>query len=414
MWAFDLTAAQIRDRARVLDTHHEVRVDVYLLGMDQSWSDDVSSLLVDGQVDVNVARGAEDDGSTHSATVTLQDPARSLGFVHDSPSHQSTAAQRILRIMYAVREPRVPGRPAPRWYETPVFTGPIVASARVGTQVSLEAVGKERLWRHVVHGTRTWRKGTNIRDVLTSMYGLAGEAAVNVALPPTGARLAADFALAWDDDLWDAAGKVADMAGWRMYFNGWGALIAKPVAASRRPVVTFDTSSNVVTMPEGGLNTNTNLVNRWIVNGPSPGGDKPGPLGYAPLPKAHPLSPWSLGRNGKAIAYDDVTTVDWAKTRKQAMDAAAARRHTFSTYDPLEIKFDGLAHPELEPGDRVRVQTSFWGQEFSLGEWSVPLRAGSAASYGANKRVSFLRQTGAAPVRRSARFRGGPRPRKVG
>lgn len=414
MWSFGMSAAQRRDLQAALDGNHNLRVRVYVLDMEHQPLDDVSGLLVDGQVDFDVSRGESSEsgsggGSISSATVTLQDPARTLDFVRDSPSELNTSAARMLRIFYCVRRPTRPGHAAPEWHEIPVFTGPITGSRRVDSEVRLDCESKEHVWRHTVHGRKTWPKGTPAREVLTTLYNLAGEPSSNIRIAQSQARIPSAWSIDFRDDLWLWAQKAAEVMDMHLFFNGWGAMIATPrrVFASGADIV-FDTTSNVTSIPSGSLQVETDLRNRWMVTGQG-GEDGKGPFGYANLPRDHPLSAWSLGRYGTARAYDEHSSPEWVKTNEQARASARSQRDSAMNYNPLQVQFSGLPHPELEPWDIVRVQTPYWGQEFKLGAWTIPLKAGESASYGANKKVSVMRQKGQ-PKRKTARYGRSPQP----
>lgn len=391
-----------------------MRVQVLVLDLEHRGLDDVSGLLVDGQVDVDTDRGGgESGGSIHSCKVSLLDERRSLGWVPDNPGQVSEAPARMLRVYYGVREPWRPGTEPGRWYDTPVFTGPVRRASRSGATVEVEAVGKELLWRHVVHANRTWRKGLFVRDVLAEMMDMAGEQAIDGYLPPDITRLSAPVTCTWRDDLWKAAQTVADMANYHLFFNGWGSLQVRPQPArvAARRVFTFSTQTNVTSEPSGQLATGENLVNRWVVEGQASGGREAVPVGFAQLADRHPLSPKSLGRHGRSIAYDYRETSELAVSRERAGYVARKRRNAQAADNPLSVTFDGLPHPELEPWDTVRVETDRWGAEMALTRMTIPLMAGADASYGATDRRSYLYSYTGQGRPRAPRFGGMYRPR---
>src|SRR5690606_25687321 len=101
---------------------HTRRPRVEVLTLNGGVLDEVSALLVDGQVTV--------DGYTEitlALSLTFLDPNHSLNFDTDSPDSGALYADRMLRVSYGVHVEELG-----RYVYAPVFTGPVTGLSRDG------------------------------------------------------------------------------------------------------------------------------------------------------------------------------------------------------------------------------------------------------------------------------------------
>lgn len=112
---------------------------------------------------------------------------------------------------------------------------------------------------------------------------------------------------------------------------------------------------------------------------------------FAIAPRSNPMSPWKLGREGAPLYLVEQIERTHARTKKDAEQAAREALEAM-LMEGVDVSFDALPIPHLEPLDRVRVATDTTSLTFVLKAFSLPLLHSGSMSVGANKRVTPARK----------------------
>lgn len=353
-----LTAAELSEYHQALRFTHERRLRVDVLTLEGRPVRSLSPVLFDGQVMVDV-----DSDVSRVLDLAFLDPSRSLGFEPDEPRAVPLHRSRMVQVHYAVRVPALS-----RWVSAEVFTGPIWDFDRQGAEVRLVGHGKERLSLGQLGKGITYQakslKTAAIRGILTE----TGEGAISVPrLKPT---LPHPLSLGPMDQGWVEAKKLASSMDRQLFYPGNGRAYLRP--HSLRPVFRF--RNEILGEPKIRRNLE-GLFNTIIVVGADPKGPKKRIHVRVSLPAAHPLSPESLGRNGKPqyLIYRDEN--DHIKTEAEAR--SRARRLLIEKSTALfEMTFDSLPVPHLQELDCVMVDTDDFGLvPVRLRQFGIPLSA---------------------------------------
>ena len=100
----------------------------------------------------------------------------------------------------------------------------------------------------------------------------------------------------------------------------------------------------------------------------------------ATLPRGHPLSAHSLSRNNVPRELLEVVESDHVYASKAGAKKEARRLLARRDAVSLNVEFDCLPVPHLEPGDLVEVSVEGEGRRvFTMKAWSIPLLPGSMA-----------------------------------
>ena len=168
------------------------------------------------------------------------------------------------------------------------------------------------------------------------------------------------------------------------YYDAAGRFCVKRV--NKETVFRFY-NTHVVTMPDMTYDPTT-FINNVIVHGATPKGKgKKAVMAELSLPRHNPNSPWKLARNGKPRKLTMEVTVDNLKTEKECMERA---HHLLNHHSQVgvDIAFDCLPIPTLEPGDVVRVKvTNGFELHAPLKQFTIPLTSSETLSIGYNKRL---------------------------
>ena len=361
-----------------LRTSYERRIQILILDMAQNVLSTVSHRLLDGQVVVDA-----DADVTRSASLTLLDPTHTLNFDTDSPDDGALFLDRMVRINYCVHVPALA-----RWVEVPVFTGPVTSLERDGAQVQIEAQGKESIARQAVWNPYTKPKGAVVVDVIKDlMQRRAGENRFDL---PTGtARLTKPVTLPREAIVWDEAKKLASYRG--LWYDGRGWLRMQDTSAS--PVFTFKTGDGglVLTRPKVSFSTD-DVKNVVSVTGGIPKGSKTAVRAVAHAPTTHPLNHGRLGRNGvprymvEFVEDDTLTTTAQAQARADAILAPLL-------LETVQVQFDSMPVPHLEPHDVVSLRTDNFSANFRLRQFTIPLVTGSPMPVGYVRKLTPKRRS---------------------
>lgn len=361
MQTMGLSAAELLAYHRALhDPAHTFRVSVSVLDLAGQTLTSISPTVLDGQVIVDI-----DADVTRTLTLTFLDPKHQLNFDSDSPDDGALYADRLVRVHYSVRVPELD-----RHVSAVVFTGPATKLDRAGGEVSIEAAGMEKLalantWRPL-----TIKKGAKKVDAIrTILRDRAGE--TRFALPEIPTRMPTTLSLDRLSQPWLPARRLANSLDRQLFYPGTGVCTMRRWPA--RPLFTFATGDggNVVGAPSIS-HVMDDFANVVEVIGAKPKGKKEHVRFVATAPATHPLSPQRLGRNGtprfivKRVEDDHIRSTAEARRR-------ATRLLDDSLRETVEVTFDAMPMPHLDPGDLCQLRTRDAHATFRLRKFSIPL-----------------------------------------
>lgn len=380
MLSLGLSSADMKLFETSLITGYNLKIVVQILDLNHRYISDVSTMLIDGQVnytysDVLTDSTAATPATNTSASMTLLDPDNLVGFDTSSPSDNALYADRMIRIVYCVYSDLLP-----KWVDVPIFCGPVVKVSRDDVILSVECQGKESLVSEptLAWTAKTFKKGskgtTAIRDLMSTK---AGETKFD--FPEFSYTLGRDYVMAGETIMWTLAREMAGTTR-QLFYDGRGVLRLRET--STRPVSTFD-ENHVTSVPR------LDYDHSGIRNGVRVIGSVNTLRAYRYLPTSNPSSPTSLGRNG-VKRYMMILIEDSTLTTQSTVNAAAQK--VIDAQDTVNVgfEFDCLPMPHLEPGDVFRLSTPTTSIVLRNREGSIPLRAGTQ-SMGSIKKLSINR-----------------------
>jgi hypothetical protein len=159
------------------------------------------------------------------------------------------------------------------------------------------------------------------------------------------------------------------------------------------PTYTFHDGDggNVLTRP-GVTYDLSNVRNTVEVTGGVPRGAKRRVQAVALPQRSHPLSPWSLARNGEPRFMAIRERNDNIK-RKVAAKNRANKILRDRLRAAVSVDFEALVVPHLEEFDVATLDTEDHTVEFVLTRFGIPLTADRAMPVGVNRRIAFARVT---------------------
>lgn len=357
------SAAEERALHTALTATRLVQTRVQTLTLDGDPMDDLTDLFVDGQVNVHARRPV-----TRSLQLALADPGQRLPFDSSSPGAGALDFKCMLQVGYDVYV-------AEDWVETDVFTGPVRFARRRGGLVHVEALGKEHLamtanWRPMTLSQRM-KKTDAIVQILTERIG-----ETSYVIPDLPAKLPKPVSLGRQTKPWRIARRIAASMGMQLFYDGAG--VCRLRHPHGTPQFTF-TSDAHVRPPGVRLDLSGEIVNAVYVYGGPPKGSKTHITWPAVADRDHPLSPWSLARNGvpsyraRFIHDDLIRTVAEARTVAERELAAALIAHTRVRFESQPAGFF------LDPLDLCQVEDDALGMvPFRMHRYSFPLATGPA------------------------------------
>jgi hypothetical protein len=271
-----------------------------------------------------------------------------------------------------------------RWIDVPVFRGPITGMARDGDSIALTCLGKEHLAQGNAWRTLTLRKNMDmVAAIRTILEDRAGER--SFAFPARGGKLPDQLSLGRMTKPWKVAQDLAKALNRQMFYDGAGVLqLRRPPAIN---VWTFaDGDGGSVLSPPSVTYDLSTVSNAVWVKGKKPKG-KPQVTATAVAPRSHPLSPWRLGREGvprylvAEVENDNIRSVAEARRKANSQLTSLLR-------EGVEVNFDALPVPHLDPWDPVRLATADASLSFTLVKASIPLVHSGVMSVGTNRRVT--------------------------
>lgn len=400
-----LRVADLRAFHRTLADSHVVRTSVDVLDLSGDTLFTLDRRISDGQVDVAAA-----STPTRTATLSFVDPEARLDL----------GARRMIRVWYGALVADV------GWVDCPVFTGPIRKTDWGESMATVEAHGKETFHTEQAFQPFTLRKGMKKTDAVRELLARGGETrfdfpdadarlprSVSVAgMEPKQARKArrrarARRTLGGQDTRWDKAQDIAESMGMRLFYDGRG--VATMTRHPGNAVLTFrDGTGGLVLSPPQSSRSIDRVRNCVRVKGGYPKAvvqrvdaansddvDKndmklkeSDRVRYTLVaPRSHPLSPWSLGLNGKPLYLPEFVDNEHIRSKKEAR-AVAKRRLEDGLRAEAQITFDSLPVPHLDEWDLVRLSTDPLSEVFRFVEASIPLAHSGVMSVGTRKLVS--------------------------
>ena len=386
MISLGLTAAEQRDFHRVLASSHSVDVRVRILTLNRAYVADVSDQLADGQVNIDANADV-----TRSLTLSLRDPDHALAFDSKSPNDAALFLDRVINVVYVVSEP-YNGATPPKSWSVPIFSGPITKMSRTDEVINLEAQGNESmLIPPVVAWTgKTYAKGVKKTSLIRSLLSeIGGE--TKFSIPDWPDRTAKPVVIKSTSDIWATAKKVAgSRAVNHLFYDGRGVAVLRKTSGTAQFDFRTGPGGTVLTKPQVNYDAST-IRNTVRVTGDTPKKKKTPVKASATAARNHPLSAYALGRNGKRRVLLEEVSDDNAKT------TAEARRLAKDTLDRLlleavDVTFDAMVIPHLEPEDVCTVKTSTLSMTFRVKQLTIPLKAG-------NMTVGYLAKRSVAKTR---------------
>ncbi|TKG58903.1 hypothetical protein [Prauserella endophytica] len=349
-------------------------------------------------------------GAVRNLDMTILLPRKDQAWLPDAPGSESAFADNFVSAEYGVF---VEGLSAgPGWVDVPVFHGPITGLQQDGDQVTIRASGKEVLALDPVllWNTLTVRKGTKRTDAIRQVLAAMGETKFD--FPAFNSKMINTWSLDRYAEAWKMASSIARFGNWQLFYDGRGRARLREYPQNRTWLFKSGDDGTLLSKPRLAydLASTRNVVE--VVGSPPTGNAKQIRTESRPS-TSHPLSPWSLRRNGVRRNMVHRETGAQVNNSREAQDLGDRLLNQMITAQ-VQVEFDTLVIPHLEEGDRVAVmvgetyasgpQRVLEGQhiEFSLLRFTIPLVAGESMSVGLNRRVSWRRR-GQAPIYRWTR-----------
>ena len=397
MFPLGLKRTDLRAFHRALADSHSIRVRVYVLDMVHDRMANLSDEFIDGQVNVDA-----DAQPTRSATLTFYDRRKTMDFDSDSPSNGALFANRMLRVTYGVKVSELA-----EWVDVPVFTGPVIKVDRTANEVTVECQGKEVLAMGAGWRPMTIKKGVKKVDAIRRiMRERGGEHRFD--LPDLDSKLPKAVSLGRETQPWAAAQKIARSMNRHLFYDGAG--VCRLRRYPDNPVFKFrDGQLGTVAAPPQVSFSMDDVRNAVWVKGGVPKAKKKdatqptdadgnnkkdkerGVRHFETAPRSHPLSPWRLGRPDAPRFLLEVIENDSIRSEKEARQVAHRVLH-HRLRQLVDVTFDSLPVPHLEPEDMVRVDTHQFAHTMRLGQFSLPLRHDSLQSVGYTRKVSVRKR----------------------
>lgn len=344
---------EARGRAQILTPDHRV-------------ISDLSQWLIDGQVEWDTTAEVQ-----RTATATILDPDARAGLDSVKVTNTSVRLDRYLRLRRDIWLPA-----AREWVSIPLFTGPLSGVERDGHTITVAAQGKEVLAMQPFWQPLSWGKSTPRVQVIEDMMRRgAGEWAFS--MPPAWrtplgkaksvARVIGDDQFTvWQQAKWQAAALAADL-----FYDARGVLRLR-----RRPVLPAwrFTEDDVTGRPRVSERTR-DIINVVAVTGGVPRGGRRPVTAIRPLPADHPWSPAALGRRGVGRRMVEEITDDTLVTKSAAVAAAERRLREYAT-STVDMTFDALPVPMIEPSDLYRVDAYDVATTARIHKATIPVTGG--------------------------------------
>lgn len=363
------TDAEKADYLATIHGYYEQRVRIEVLTNERRVLSTIPAAVIDGQVDcarVEVDWFSEDKSnqpieiSRYAKNITLYDPSRAVALDSGSPADGALYLDRSIRIIISIR-----GRL--RWYDVPVFTGPVTNLDREGALITLEAEGCEAFGMGAAWRTDTIRDVTKVAAFRDLMYR-TGEVDEWMDVPTSKEKLVAPKVISRDTRLWDKAFYIMASMNRLCFYDGEGRL--RTPAPSTEPVLEFSYGDDGLLLREPAVNFSTeNFRNHWWeLTSTAKGKDVEAGV---PLPASHPLTPIKIGRNGKPRYLLGTETNADLRTKAKAYERGKALLEQASS--EIQVRAESRLVPHLSPFDWALMRTKEWSMPFPIGEFSMSL-----------------------------------------
>ena len=358
-----LTAADMKLYVASLSTHHNVKVTVQVLNLAHNYVGDLTSYLIDGQVNIDASAEV-----TRSLTATFNDPDGRTHLDSTAPADGALFYDRMLRVIYSVKSTLLP-----RWVDVPIFCGPITKMARTADQINVEAQGKESLVLPpaAAYYGHTYAKGyTRSSLVADIMKAYAGE--TKFSIPHFAGTTPGPVVLQPESNIWATVKSVNGRYGTRiLFYDGRGDLVMRNTPRTSTHVFRTGVGGNVTTIPTIDFDI-SEARNLSLVKGAIPKGKKTPVQAAVGLPRTHPLNAYAMGRGGKPRILLDSFSDENAKTAAQAKAIATARVNSLAQ-QAVDVQFDALVVPHLEPWDIYTLTTPDFSMTARYQKATIPL-----------------------------------------
>lgn len=374
MIAVGANSAERRALEAQLLRSHRIRVSVKLQSLDGNEVADLTPRLIDGQVNIDAT--AE---TSRAAELTLDDPDHALHLDSDAPADGGLYLDRMVAIRYGVLVEELG-----QWIDIPLFRGPVAGMQRDGDTIAVSCLGKEHLAKGSAWRPLTLRKGMDtVAAIRTILRERAGE--TDFSFPDRGGKLDDRLSLGRLTQPWTFAQQLARSIDRHLYYDGAGTCCLRRIPEDN--VWTFKDGEHGSVLSPAQVSYDLSSVSNHVwVKGKKPK-HKPQVTATATAGRSHPLSPYRLGRNGVPRYLVTVVENDKIASRKDARQVAQ-RELSGLLREGLEVSFDALPVPHLDPRDPVRLDTADASVSFSLDRASIPLVHSGVMSVGTNKRVT--------------------------
>lgn len=367
-----LNEAETADYLATIAGYYEQQVRIEVLTNERRVLSTISAALIDGQVDcmrVEVDWFSEDKSnqeigiSRYAKNITLYDPSHAIALDSGSPADGALYLDRSIRIIVSVR-----GRL--RWYDVPVFTGPITDLEREGALITLEAEGCESFGQGAAWRTDTLKNMTKVEAFKRLMYE-TGEVDEWMDVPTSREKLVAPKVIARDTRRWDKAFFIMASMNRLCFYDGYGR--CRTPVPDTDPVMEFGVGDNGLLLAEPGVRFSTDGFRNhwWQLTSTAKGKDIEAGV---PLPASHPLTPIKIGRNGKPKYLLGSESNPDLRTKAKAYE----RGKTLLAQASSETHVRGECRPvwHLSPFDWALMRTAGWAMPFPVAEFSLPLAGG--------------------------------------
>lgn len=373
-----LTASELKSLKALLVSHHKIAIGIQLLTLSHQAIDDLSDMLLGGQVTVD----ADATEATRSLTLEVLDPRQRLRLDSEGATDGSIYYTRMIRVIYTVISVDKDER-----YHIPIFCGPISKVSRNGPVLSIDALGKEKLSMASVWKAQKYKKGASKRatliDILTD---IGGESPSKMDVPRLKGdpRLGTALSVNRETNAWAAFKKLAASMTLHAFYDGRG--VARARKLSDKTVWVFRERVDLQTLPQPTFDAES-VANAVDIVGGKPKGAKKKVHFRIVAPSSDPLSPVLMGRFGKPRYIPIYVQDDTVKSKKEA-EALGKRLLRNAQLESVEVVFDSLPIPFLEENDTCRVESALFSGSFRLKKFTIPLTADGVMSVGYLKKVT--------------------------
>jgi hypothetical protein len=363
--------AHLNELDTVLNTAYSIRIRVRLLDLDHNYKKDLTDYFYDGLVTVDDTAQV-----TRALDLTLLDPKQKVHIDPDSPSRTSIFITDMISIIYVVSRPD-----RTRSWEIPVFCGPVDAMDRDDVYIDLKCLGKESLSITNLWRGRTFKKNQPKTDVIRAILrDLVGE--TKLSLVDKSAKMPDDRKLNRASKPWLIAKKLAKTMGYQLFYDGRGYATMRRI--QHRPALKMN-EQWITTDPKVAYDL-SQTINAVEVIGKKPKKAKK-PVSYTLVAKkSHPLSPWRIGRGGVPRYLWTSVQDESLRTTKECKNLAKILLAD-GLLAGVDVTYDGAPHPRLQEGDVIALRTDLVSVNFKASKFTIPLTAGTVASYGYHKRL---------------------------